>query len=199
MEQSGVWLDDLKTFAHRSIRCASAIHPYPYSDSACAYLPTEYLHDFCTPGLQKDKRVMLNKRQKKTLITGQTSISKEYNTLWHLLGDTIPPRRTIMRVVTATVELYTMAFPGVNGLLLTEDHVAQVKKDYTRQTNKFVLVRVVFAAKRGHDRQQTVSHCNYPVTLECLRLCAHERTARFARSTDDLQSVDSADIIGTIA
>ena len=70
---------------------------------------------------------------------------------------------------------------------------------HPRRTQEYVLVRIFLAARHGHDRQQTVSHCNYPVTLECLRLWPHERTPRFPRNTDDSQSVDSADIIGTIA
>ena len=106
---------------------------------------------------------MLNKRQKKTLITSQTSISKDNNILWQ---DTIPLRRTIMRVVTAAVELHTMAFPSVNGLLLNEDYVAQMKEDYTRHNRNIDFSHVSFShdVVEGPKSSRDVVTNTYPHT-----------------------------------
>ena len=41
--------------------------------------------------------------------------------------------------------------------------------------------------------------CNCPVTLESLRLLAHERTLRIPRNVEDLETVEFADVVGAIA
>ena len=41
--------------------------------------------------------------------------------------------------------------------------------------------------------------CNCPVTLESLRLSAHERTPRIPRNVDVLETIESADVLGAIA
>ena len=116
------------------MRCGNVIHPHTCLDSASAYF---YLDSRCTRLFHAR---LGNQRKKKTLITSQTSIIKEYNTMWRLLTDTIPPGRTIMHEVISSVAVSTMAVghctktsdPGVNGILLTEDYAAKVKEDYAR-------------------------------------------------------------------
>ena len=44
-----------------------------------------------------------------------------------------------------------------------------------------------------------VFFCNCPTTLENLRLWAHEHTLNVPRNVDDLETIEFADLLGTIA
>ena len=72
--QSDVWLDDVKTFYLRPMRCVIVVHPYSLAQEDTALLThSAYLscakkciddYSRFSPDLHKDKRVTLNKRQK---------------------------------------------------------------------------------------------------------------------------------------
>ena len=72
-EQNDVWLDDVKTFYHRPMRCVIVVHPYFLAQRDTDLLAeSDYLScpKICiddshfSPDPYKDKRVTLNKRQK---------------------------------------------------------------------------------------------------------------------------------------
>ena len=110
IEQSSVWLDDVKIFSHRSMRCMIVVHPYTFLQDPgppSAYLSTAdpVADGSFTTDLQKDKLVTLNKQQKKTLTINQTSINEADDTMWNLLTNTIPHGRTIMLVITPDTEM----------------------------------------------------------------------------------------------
>ena len=80
-EQSDVWLDDVKTFYHRPIRCAPNIHPR-FPAQWDTDLLAEHSHLSCaktcidvssfSPDLYKDKHATLNGRQKKEISSSET-------------------------------------------------------------------------------------------------------------------------------
>ena len=80
-EQSDVWLDDVKMFYHRPIRCVATVHPY-FRALWDTDLLAEHAHLTCakmcidvssfSPVLHGDKRATLNRRQKNELSNSET-------------------------------------------------------------------------------------------------------------------------------
>ena len=69
-EHKDVWLDDIKTFYHRSMRCVIVVHPFFLAqDDTTLLAESAYLScaKICiddsrlSPDVYKDKRVTLNK------------------------------------------------------------------------------------------------------------------------------------------
>ena len=74
--QSDVWLDDVKSFDPRLMRCVIVIHPYPMetksllTESAFLSCAKTYVDETrVSPDLHNDKRVTMNKRQRNEIPT----------------------------------------------------------------------------------------------------------------------------------
>ena len=139
-EQNGVWLDDVKTFYHRPMRCVIVVHPYFLSQrdtdlsAESAYLSCAKIcidDSRFSPDLYKDKRVTLNKRQKNEISNSAAFFAETNQVMWNLLTNTIPHGRTIVYTVTPATEASMMAVghftkifdPGKNASQLTGDSV----------------------------------------------------------------------------
>ena len=117
-EQCNVWLDDVKTFHHRPMRCVIVVHPYSLAQEDTALL-TESAFLSCakiciddsrfSPDLHKDKRVTLNKRQKNEISNNAALITETNQVMWSLLTNAIPHGRTIMYMVIPATEASMMA------------------------------------------------------------------------------------------
>ena len=134
--QSDVWLDNVKSFYPRPMRCVVVVHPYPLAQEDTILL-TESAYPSCakmciddsrfSPDLHKDKRVTLSKRQKNEISDSAAFITETHQVMWSLLTNTIPHGRTIMYMVTPATEASMMAVghfskifdPGKHGLQLT--------------------------------------------------------------------------------
>ena len=156
--QSDVWLADVKTFYPRPMRCVIVVDPYPLAQEgttlltesaflSCAktksvddsrFSPEIRVDDYrFSPDLHKDKRVMLNKRQKDEISDSAAFITETIQIMWSLLTNTIPHGRTIVYMVTPSTEARMMTFghfakifvPGKNGLQLTDDSVTRLKNE----------------------------------------------------------------------
>ena len=116
--QSDVWVDDVKTFYPRPIRCVIVVHPYPLLQEDTTLL-TESAFLSCgkrciddsrfSPDLHEDKGVTLNKRQKNEISNSAASITETNQVMWSLLTNTIPHGRTIMFLMTPATEASMMA------------------------------------------------------------------------------------------
>ena len=113
--QSDVWLDDVKTFYPRPMRCVSVVHPYPLAqedttlltDSAYLSCANIFIDDSrFSPDLHKDKRVTLNKRQKNEISNRAALIKESNQVMWILLTNTIPHGRKIMYMVALATSKY---------------------------------------------------------------------------------------------
>ena len=106
IEQSSAWLDDVKTFPYRPMRCRIVVHPYAFHPDPSQGQPSAYLSmdpsvgEPFTPDLQNEKHVALRTRKKKTLSTNQTLIDEAEDTMLNMLSNSIPHGRTIMQVIT---------------------------------------------------------------------------------------------------
>ena len=60
IEQSSVWLDDVKTFSYRPRRCMIVVHPYTFHQGSGQ--PSASLSIDPSADLQNEKRVTLNKK-----------------------------------------------------------------------------------------------------------------------------------------
>ena len=136
-EQSDVWLDDVKTFYHRPMRCVLVVHPcFLALEDTALLAESSYLScakiciddsRFLLPDLHKDKRVTLNKKQKNDISNSAAIITETSQVMLSSLT-TIPHGRTIMHMVTPADEASMMAVghfamicgPGKNGLQLTD-------------------------------------------------------------------------------
>ena len=117
-EQSDVWLDDVKTFYHRPMRCVIVVHPYFLAQEntallagsihlSCAYI---CIDDSCfSPDPYKDKRVTLNKEQKNETSNSAAFSTETNQVMWSVLTNTIPHGRTILFVVTPATGASMMA------------------------------------------------------------------------------------------
>ena len=104
-----MWLDDVKTFHHRPMRCVIVVHPYflaqrdtdLLAESACLSCAKICIDDSrFSPDLYKDKRVTLNTRLKNEISNSAAFIAETNQVMWSLYINTIPHGRTIMHVVT---------------------------------------------------------------------------------------------------
>ena len=84
-EQSDAWLDDVKTFYHRPMRYVIVVHPHFLAQDDTALLAeSAYLScaNICidysgfSPDMYKDKRVKLNKKQKKEISNSAAFIAE---------------------------------------------------------------------------------------------------------------------------
>ena len=83
--------------------CAFSREPGP---SSASFAVRETSAGRCVPTrLQEEKRVAMNKRPKRTLITSQTLIDDADGTLWNVLTSATPRGRTVMHVDTPATEL----------------------------------------------------------------------------------------------
>ena len=191
--QSDVWLDDVKTFYPRPLHCVIVVHPYPLGQEDTTLL-TEFAHlsnaktcvhnSRVSPDLHKDKRVTLNKRQKKEISNSAAFITETNQVMWSLQTNTIPLGRAIMYMVTPATEASMMAVghfakifdPGKNGLQLTDDSVTRLKNEFATNDPKVIFLihsisgrqhgeirrnvftRNVFVPKRERERQG-LDHC----------------------------------------
>ena len=113
-EQNDVWLDDVKTFCHRPMRCVIVVHPYFLAQRDTDLL-AESAHLSCakiciddsrfSPDLYTDKRVTLNKKQKNEMSDSAAFITETNQVMWSLLTNT---SRTIMYMVTPATEASMM-------------------------------------------------------------------------------------------
>ena len=107
---------------------------------------------------------------------------------------------------------------GENGLQLNYDSVTRLKNESAANGKTFLsaFTRNVFITRHGCDTRHTrrwseckIDHtlcqgdlaffCNCPRTLENMRLWTHERTPCIPRHVDDLETVEFADVLGSIA
>ena len=65
----------------------------------------------------------------------------------------------------------------------------------TRQTQRWSECKINPTLCKG----DLAFFCNCPTTVENLRLWAHERTPGIPRNVDDLETVEFADVLGSIA
>ena len=192
-----------------------------------------------SPDLHKDKRVMLNKRQKNEISNSAAVITETNQIMWSLLTNTIPHGRTIMYVVTPATEASMTAVGHFsrmfdlkkNGQQLTDDSVTRLKNEFATNDpnvvfscitfqdddiNRFVEMcslemfllqnanasdNVIITADTRHTQRWSEREvdpmlckgdlaffCNCPVTLESLRLWAHESTLGIPRNAEDLET-----------
>ena len=119
-EQCNVWLDDVKTFHHRPMRCVIVVHPYSLAQEDTALLTgnsllssrvqkyawtTHVSLQTCT----KTSGVTLNKRQKNEISNNAALITETNQVMWSLLTNAIPHGRTIMYMVIPATEASMMA------------------------------------------------------------------------------------------
>ena len=112
-EHSDVWLDDVRTFYHRPMRCVIVVHPYPLAQEDTALL-TESTFLSCakicitdsrlSPDLHMDKRVTLHKKQKNDISNSTSFITETHQVMWSLLTNTILHGRIIMYMVTPALK-----------------------------------------------------------------------------------------------
>ena len=161
-EQSDAWLDDVKTFYHRPLRCAIVVHPcflaqedtFLLKESACLSCAKICIDDSrFSPDLHKDKRVTLNKKQKNEISNSAALITETNLAMWSLLANTIPHGRTIMYMGTPATEasmmmavghLAKMFDPGKNGLQFTDDSVTRLKNDFATNDPNVVFSYIPF-------------------------------------------------------
>ena len=103
-EQSDVWLDDVKTFYHRPIRCAPNIHPHfpaqrdtdllaEHAQLSCAKTCIDV--SSCSPDLYRDKHATLHGRRKNEISSSETFVKETKQVTRNLLTNTILYGRTI--------------------------------------------------------------------------------------------------------
>ena len=171
-EQSDVWLDDVKTFYHRPIRCVIVVHPYFLAQRDTDLL-AESGHLSCaamcidgslfSPDLYQDKHATLNRRQKNEISNGEAFVTETNQASWNLLTSTISHGRTIMYMVVPAIEASKMGVgysfkifdPGKNGVQLTDNFSMKLKNEFFSwevQTSFFYTSRSRMAAKRNVSR-----------------------------------------------
>ena len=116
--QSDVWLEDVKTFCARPMRCVIVVHPYPHAEEDTTPL-TDSAYPSCakiciddsrfSPDLHEDKRVTLNKRETEERQIQQAFITETNQAMWSLPTNIIPHGRTVMYMVTPATEASMMA------------------------------------------------------------------------------------------
>ena len=169
-EHKDVWLDDIKTFYHRPMRCVIIVHPYFLAQrdtdllAESAYLScakacigdSRFSPDFC-----KDQRVTLNKRQEDEISNSAALIAE---TLWSLLTNTVPHGQTMMYMVTPANEASMMAvghFSKIidlvkNGLHLTGDSVMRLKNEFASNDPNIIFSSDPF---QDDDMERLVEMC----------------------------------------
>ena len=117
-EHGDVWLDDVKTFYHRSMRCVIAVHLHFLAQentdllAESAYLSCAKIcidDSRFSPDLYKDKRVTLNKKQKNEISNSAAFITETNQVTCSVLTNTIPHGRTFVCMVTPATEASMMA------------------------------------------------------------------------------------------
>ena len=98
-EQKDAWLDDVKTFCYRPIRCLIVVHPYFTLNRGRHVLTSHVQKIYVTvsrfPSTPfKDKYPTLNERQKNETSNRQTLATKTKLALQYLLFGTAPHDRT---------------------------------------------------------------------------------------------------------
>ena len=174
-EQSDSWLDDVKTFLHRQMRCVIAVHPYFLAQDDTTFL-AESAAKICvddsrfSPDLYKDKRVTLNERQKNERSNSAAFIAEANQVMWSLLTNTVPHSRTIMYMVTPATEASVMTVghftkifdPGKNRLQLADDFVMRVKNEFATTDPNVVLSYAPFL---DDDMEKLVEMCSLEIYL----------------------------------
>ena len=175
-----MWLDDVKTFYHRPVRCVIVLHPYFLAQrdtdllAESAYLSCAKIcidDSRFSPDLYKDKRVTLNKRQKNEISNRAAFVTETNETLWNLLTtNTIPHGRTIMYMVTPATEASKMAVghfskifdPGKNGLQLTDDSAMNLVNEFASNDPNVIFSCVPF---QDDDMKRLVEMCSLETYL----------------------------------
>ena len=160
--KSDVWLDDVKKFYLRPMRCVIVVHPYPMANTT---LLTESAFLSCaktcvdgsrfSPDLHNNKRVTLNKRQKNEISNSVPFITETDQIMWNLLTNTMPHGRTIMYMVTPVTQTSMMAVghfaqifdPGKNKQQLTEDFVTKFQNEFATDDPNVVFSFVPFSGR----------------------------------------------------
>ena len=110
-EQSVLWLDDVKTFCHRPIRCVAKCPPIFYSTTGhrpvgrtCTPRAKTYIDvSSLSPDLYKDKHATLNRRQNNVISSSETFVTETKQVSRNLLTNIISCGRTITYMTNSAV------------------------------------------------------------------------------------------------
>ena len=145
-EQKDVWLDWVKTFSHRPIRCLIIVHPYLSTQRRTELLAKSvhlsraklYVNVPCSPSdPYKDKRATLNKKQENETSNSETFATETNQASRNMLTNAISHGQKKLYTMISAIETSKKV---VGYYLILEKNALQLIDDFaTKLKNEVVL------------------------------------------------------------